>query len=444
MSSVDQLLAREFFGIKLGLDNIRTLVAALDHPELAYATVIIAGTNGKGSVTAMVECALRAAGHRTGRYTSPHLVRLEERFAIDGEPVATADLEAALTDVFAIEDACRADGRLAAPATLFELATATAFELFRRAKVEIAVIEVGLGGRFDATNVVSPRVAAITSIDFDHTRHLGRTLPEIAFEKAGVIKPGIPVVTGDLTTEVEAVMQRVADEQGATIVAAHEGVEVTGEITEGRAEITIATATREYGPLTLGLAGRHQIGNAIVAVRTLEELDALGLHVDAAAVQHGLASVRWRARLEHVRLASGQTLVLDAAHNPAGAAALASYLREVWPQGVVMVFGAMADKDIGGMLTALAPVARELIVTQAAGTRAAALDTLATAAQSYLPADRVRAILDPKAALDAALAAAPVVCVAGSIFLLGDLLPHVDALAGRSATPGSTRPGVTG
>ena len=432
MAAVDQLLAREFFGIKLGLDNMRALVAALDHPERAYRTTIVAGTNGKGSVTAMVDYALRAAGHRTARYTSPHLVRLEERFVIDGAEISSDQLEDAVAHVLSVEETCRANGTLAHPATFFELATAAAFELFRRAKVDIAVIEVGLGGRFDATNVVEPMAAAITSIDFDHTRHLGRTLPEIAFEKAGVIKPGIPVVTGDLTADAEAVVQRVCTEQGARLVPAHEGVETPGVVTDGRARLTIETATRTYGPLTIGLAGRHQIGNAVVAVRLLEELDTLGVHVTAEAVARGLETVRWRARLEHVRLADGRTLLLDAAHNPAGAAALASYLREVWPEGVVLVFGAMADKDIDGMLSALVPAAREIIVTQVEGGRAAALDALAAAARSHFTRpSSVRAIANPRHAIDTALAAGPAVCVAGSIFLLGGVLSHVDSLAAR-------------
>jgi dihydrofolate synthase/folylpolyglutamate synthase len=427
MSALDQLHAREFFGIKLGLENMRTLAAALGQPDRAYACVIVAGTNGKGSVTAMVDRALRAAGHRVGRYTSPHLVRLEERFAIDGESIDTATLEIVTADVLAADAAAQADGRLPAPATFFELTTAIALELFKRAGVSIAVLEVGLGGRFDATNIVTPVAAAITSIDLDHTRYLGNTLAEIAFEKAGVIKPGIPVVVGDLPVAAEIVIQRVADEQQATLVPAHEGVECTGEVVGGAAHLTIETPTRAYGPVTLALPGRHQIGNAVVAVRLLEELDTLGVHVSAEAVAIGLADVRWRGRLERVRVAGGRELVLDAAHNPAGAAALASYLREVWPGGVPIVFGVMADKDMERMLAELAPAASELIATTVAMPRAASLDAIAEAAARHLPG-RVRAIADPARAVDAALAAAPAACVAGSIFLLGALLPYVDTL----------------
>jgi dihydrofolate synthase/folylpolyglutamate synthase len=403
---------------------MRALMAALDHPDHAYDTVIIAGTNGKGSVTAMVDRALRAAGARVGRYTSPHLVRLEERFAIDGESVATDKLEAVTADVLAADTPGANTG---GQATFFELTTAIALELFRREGVGIAVLEVGLGGRFDATNIVTPRVAAITSIALDHMKHLGNTLAEIAFEKAGVIKPGIPVVVGDLPAEADAVIQRVADAQDAILVPAHEGVECKGEVTGGAAHLTIETPTRTYGPVTLALSGRHQIGNAVVAVRLLEELDTLGVQVSAEAVTTGLADVHWRGRLERVRVRGGRELVLDAAHNPAGAAALASYLREVWPGGVPIVFGVMADKDMDRMLAELAPAASELIATSVAMPRAASLEAIVEAAARYLPG-RVRAIADPPRAVEAALAAAPVVCVAGSIFLLGALLPYVDTL----------------
>jgi dihydrofolate synthase/folylpolyglutamate synthase len=427
MSALEQLHAREFFGIKLGLDNMRALAAALDHPDRAYASLIIAGTNGKGSVTAMIDRALRAAGQRVGRYTSPHLVRLEERFAIDGEPVDTATLETVTGEVLAAEARALATKDLAAPATFFELTTAIALALFRRARVDIAVLEVGLGGRFDATNIITPRVAAITSIAFDHMTHLGNTLGEIAFEKAGVIKPGIPVVVGDLQPEAEAVITRVATEQGATLVHAPEGVEVTGDIVDGAAHITIETPTRSYGPVMLALPGRHQIGNAVVAVRVLEELDTLGLHTSAADIATGLSEVHWRGRLERVRVRGGRDLLLDAAHNPAGAAALASYLREVWPGGVPIVFGVMADKDMDRMLAELAPAASEIIATSVAMPRAASLETIVTAAGRLLPG-RVRAIADPRRAVDAALVSAPAACVAGSIFLLGALLPYVETL----------------
>jgi dihydrofolate synthase/folylpolyglutamate synthase len=427
-SATAQLFARESFGIKLGLDNMLALAAAMDHPQRAYDTLHIAGTNGKGSVTAMLEQALHAAGCRSARYTSPHLVRLEERFVVAGAPLSAHSVEVAAADVLAAEAACRADGRLEAPATFFELTTMVAFELFRKAGVDIAVIEVGLGGRFDATNIIEPRAAAITSISLDHERHLGRTLGEIAFEKAGIIKPGIPVVVGDLPAEAEVVIQRIAEEQFATLIHAHEGVEVTGELDQGVGRLTIETQTRRYGPMRLALAGRHQIGNAIVVTRLLEALDSQGLHLSADAICTGIETVRWRGRLERIVLSDKRELLIDAAHNPAGAESLASYVRDVWPSGVPFVIGAMEDKDLDGILAALAPVASHFIVTRIDNPRAASLETLAAAAERHLPG-RVQAVASPREAMSRAWSEEhPAICVAGSIFLLGALLPYIDEL----------------
>src|SRR5688572_26401514 len=199
---------------------MRALVAELGHPERAFRSVHVAGTNGKGSVTAMVDAALRAAGHRSARYTSPHLVDLTERFAIDGRAVSGADLGAAAADVRdAIESLVR-DGTLEVRPTFFEATTAIAFELFKRAGVDVAVLEVGLGGRLDATNVVSPTLTAITSIAFDHQRYLGTTLREIAREKAGIIKPGVPVVVGMVPDDADAVIQQIARERGSELIRA--------------------------------------------------------------------------------------------------------------------------------------------------------------------------------------------------------------------------------
>src|SRR4029453_12526661 len=226
LTPLERLFALERFGIKLGLDNIRTLLGALDHPERAWPSIHIAGTNGKGSVAAMVERGLRAAGLKTGRYTSPHLDRIEERVAINGEPIDSATFATVTADVFAAVDRLLAGslpGRSLGGGrpTFFEVSPAIAFEIFRGAKVDVAVIEVGLGGRFDATNVLTPAITAITSIAFDHERHLGNTLSDIAFEKAGIAKPGVPLVIGRLPPEAAARIAKVAREVEAPIVDAH-------------------------------------------------------------------------------------------------------------------------------------------------------------------------------------------------------------------------------
>jgi dihydrofolate synthase/folylpolyglutamate synthase len=412
-ANLDYLFGLEQFGIKFGLENIRAIVDRLGHPERAYQTVHVAGTNGKGSVTAMVDAALRSAGRRSARYTSPHLVDLRERFFIDGAPVSAEALDAAIGDVRHQIDGLRQSGALAVQPTFFEVTTVIAFELFRRAAVDIAVVEVGLGGRLDATNVVSPTVTAITSIGLDHEQYLGSTLAGIAREKAGIIKPGVPVVIGPMTREALDVIEEIADERGAPVVRACDGVEWI----DGR----LRTPTRDYGPVELALRGDHQVANATVAVRLLEQLN-----VPAAAVVDGLARVVWPGRLDVVRFPDGREAILDAAHNPAGAAALASYLKTLSGDRPPLVFAVMRDKDIEGMLRELVPAIGALVVTRASTRRAAEPDALAERARALWPSLHIAAIPSPSAALDAAWRISPRIVVAGSIFLLGDVLRDLD------------------
>jgi dihydrofolate synthase/folylpolyglutamate synthase len=419
------LFARGHFGIKLGLDNIRALCGALGHPERGCPTVIVAGTNGKGSVAAMVSAALAAAGHRTGRYTSPHLVSIEERFAIDGRPATTAQVGAALERAFAAERALQREGRLTVNATFFELATAAAFDLFRAAAVDVSVLEVGLGGRFDATNVAEPVAGAITTIDLDHTAHLGTTLAEIAFEKAGVIKPGMTVVVGERKPVPRDVIGRVARERGARIVDARDGASADAEILAGRTFARLATPVRDYGRVALALGGRHQADNALVAVRLLEALPGHGIAVGAPEIVHALEHVEWPGRLQLVELSGGRAVLLDAAHNVAGAEKLAAYLREAWPARVPLVFGAMRDKDVRGMLAALGDSVSRVIFTAPPVERAMApRDLVEVAGAIGLPVP-VEAVPGVDAALDRAFGAATRIAAAGSIFLLGEILPRL-------------------
>ena len=429
MDELAYLFSLEQFGIKFGLDNIRAILARLGHPERTFRSVHIAGTNGKGSVTAMVETVLRCAGHRSARYTSPHLVDLTERFVIDGRAVDAGVMRAAARDVRDAIEALRADGTLQAAPTFFEATTALAFELFRRAAVEVAVIEVGLGGRLDSTNVIAPVVTAITSIDFDHQQYLGSTLDAIAAEKAGIIKAGVPVVVGDLRPEAMAAIGAVARERQASIVPAREGVTM-GPATSGPASANtfdLRTPARDYGTLTLSLRGEHQVANAIVAVRLLEQLDQRGVPVPAGAIREGLARVSWPGRLDHRSLPGGRELILDAAHNPAGAAALASYLRNIGGQRPLLVFGAMRDKDVHGMLSALLPTVSRMIVTRASNSRSADPETLAAEARTIAPSLHIDVVPTPADAVSAAWSASSRVVVAGSIFLLGDVFAEIGA-----------------
>ena len=410
--------------MKFGLENMARICEALDHPERAFRSVIVAGTNGKGSVTAMTSAALHAAGYRSARYTLPHLERVEERFVIGEREVAPADLEVVASAVQATIERLVADGVLEALPTFFECATAMAFELFRRASVEVAVIEVGLGGRLDATNVISPMAAVITSIDFDHQDLLGETLESIAREKAGVIKPGIPVIVGPVAPGARGVIEAACRDREARYVSAVDRVRLpasTSLAADGRTTVSFEAGEHRLGPVTLALRGRHQVVNAALAVCLLSELAGIGLRIDDAAIRAGLTSVRWPGRLERVSW-RGCDVLLDAAHNPAGARALAGYLRETGWTDVTLVAGVMRDKDATGMLTALLPCCAALVCTTPPSPRALAAEALATLA-SHLPMapPHVVAVPDPAAALAYACSAGARIVAAGSIFLLGPL-----------------------
>lgn len=405
MDPIDFLFSLERLGMKFGLENMAALCAALGHPERAFRSVHIAGTNGKGSVTVMVETALRAAGRRVARYTSPHLVHLEERFVIDGREVTVTELRDALAEVQRAVESLMQSGTLNAFPTFFESATAAAFVLFRRARVEIAVIEVGLGGRLDATNVVSPVVTAITSIDFDHQAQLGDSLTSIAREKAGIVKPAIPLVCGPVPLEARAAIDEICAERRAPVV------HVTGML----------LAERGMSSLKLALPGRHQRDNAAVAVAVLDELSRQGAHVPEAAIRTGLTGASWPARLERTSY-RGRDVLLDAAHNPAGARALASYLEDIGWTRVTLLFGAMRDKDAAGMLRPVAPLCAHIVCTTAPTARAATAADLAAHARAVMPPGvPVDQIDDPSAALEHAWTAGNPIVAAGSIFLIGPL-----------------------
>ncbi len=424
---LDYVFSLEKLGIKFGLHNIGVLCEALGHPEHAYQSVIVAGTNGKGSVTAMVETALHAAGLATARYTSPHLIRLEERFVINGRPVEPQRLREAAALMPAVVARLRERDDLHAEPTFFEVTTAIAFELFRRARVDIAVLEVGMGGRFDATSIAPAKAAAITGIDLDHERYLGGTLAQIAFEKAGVIKPGMPVVVGEEKPEPLAVITEACQSRNARLVKAGDGVRTETRLIDGRTELRLETPRRRYPSVLLALRGRHQVRNAVVAVRLLEELERLGQPVTERAVVAGLTEVSWRGRLDLMITPRGPVL-FDGAHNPAGATVLAAYLDEVYPAGLPMVFGAMADKDVASMLRILMPRAIRLVVTRPRTPRAQSAERLAAAAAG-IGGVEVEAVEPAIDALGRAHDFGSPVLVAGSIFLIGDLMADLGASA---------------
>ncbi len=415
----DYLFGLAQVGIKFGLDNITAIVEGLGRPDRAYRTIHVAGTNGKGSVTAVVDLALAADGHRSARYTSPHLVDLTERFAVGGRPVDRDELGAVISRVREVIEDLLANGGLEAQPTFFEVTTAAAFELFRRREVEVAVIEVGLGGRLDATNVITPAVSAITSIGLDHQQYLGSSIESIAFEKASIAKRGVPLVIGLVSPEARQIIVDTALARGAQPLFAADGVALERV---GPQQIRLRTPAHDYGALTLGLAGDHQVDNALVAVRVLETLEGRGLRVAPAAIAQGVSNVVWPGRLDLRRLPGGRELLMDAAHNEDGARALASHLSARAMPPMPLVFGAMRDKDVETMLQLLAPHASVVVLTRASNPRSADPNDLAAVLHAFRPSLPVEIAAGPAQALDAAWRHGPRIVVAGSIFLLGDIL----------------------
>lgn len=420
MTDREYLFSLEQIGIKLGLRQIRRLLGALDCPDLAYRTIVVAGTNGKGSVTAMLERGLRAAGHRTGRYISPHLVDIEERVAIDGVAIDAGTFDRLARRVRAAATA------LPHPPSFFEATTALALEAFREAHVDVAVLEVGLGGRLDATNAVTPMLSVITQIDLDHQQYLGDTIEAIAAEKAGIIKPGITTVLGANGEAAREIIRRTAEERGAPLIYAPDGVEAAATLTAaGLTELSLRTPVGVWPPVALGLRGRHQIDNAVTATRALETLDLMGLiSVPAVARQTALEKVLWPARLEMRHWRHGGeavSVLIDGAHNPAGARALAAYLAEAFGRPLPVVLGAMSDKDLDGVLSALAPAASAMIFTAAASARAARPEHLRDRLAALAPALSAQIAATPYDALVAAARLGAPVVVAGSLYLAGEV-----------------------
>jgi dihydrofolate synthase / folylpolyglutamate synthase len=410
------LMRRQRFGVRLGLDRMQDLLGALGHPERTFRSVLVAGTNGKGSTAAVLAATLVADGAHVGLTTSPHLRKLAERVVVDGAPVGDAALAGALQRVRGAAE------RLGA--TFFEVVTAAALLLFAEAGVDTGVLEVGMGGRFDATNVADPVLSLITGVALDHTAVLGDTVARIAHEKAGVLRPGRPAWTG---AEGEALrcLRSEAEAMGASLRALEGEVEV--QVTDRGWDGLELALTGPDGDLVVStpLVGRHQARNVALAL-----VGAMTMGVSASAAVQGAAAVRWPGRLERIPY-RGRVLVLDGAHNPDAARALAVALESLEGSVPVLVLGVSADKDVAGVADALAGVAEHLIATRAsASPRALAPAALARAAGAS------EAIEDVGEALERACRRAGpggTIVVAGSLFLVGE----VRALAlGEAAEPG--------
>jgi dihydrofolate synthase / folylpolyglutamate synthase len=433
----------------LKLDRMRALLRLLGEPQERLRVVHIAGSKGKGSTAAMLASVLRHAGYRTGLFTSPHLSRVEERIQVDGEPISADELTSVLGDV---ADAVRKLDLAAAPAfvdvaswanrgraqapeppapvTFFEVGTAAGFLHFLRRRVDVAVVEVGLGGRFDSTNVCQPLVALITSISLDHVQQLGDRLASIAMEKAGIVKPGRPAVSGATALEAREVIEQICRERhaplrqlGVDFRYSYEPGKVTAEGTRP-ARVQVFTDRRAWPLLELGLLGEHQAANAAVAVTCLEHLRAAGWAITDRAVADGLARVSWPARLEVLQ--RRPLVVLDCAHNAASAQALVEALRQSFPPvRRLLIFAVSSDKDVAAMFRILGPHFRHVFLTRYNSTRSVPPDDLAALLRQTTDLPHTVCPTAAEAWQAARVLAGPkdLVCVAGSVFLAGEMRP---------------------
>ncbi|MBM63949.1 MAG: hypothetical protein CL484_13465 [Acidobacteria bacterium] len=421
---LDELARLERFGIKPGLATIRCLTEALNRPQTAYQSIIVAGSNGKGSVVAMVDQALRSAGYRVGRYTSPHLTSLTERFVVDGKQIQYRELKTGAQQLFSKVDRLLREGSLSQPPTFFEATTAIALSWFRKTRVDLALLEVGLGGRFDATNIVTPVAGVITPIALEHCQYLGTTIEAIAHEKAGIIKPGMIVVTTETTPKVIEIFKQACSKNGARLVQANIGTSVSRTSPNDPQVIKVTTPSHTYPPFKMNLAGSHQISNGIGAIRLLEELADIGIPVSTNAVANGLSTAVWPGRLEWMHVEGRGKVLLDAAHNPAAASALAEYLGGNFPKGLPLVLAVMNDKDLNGVVKHLAPFATHFICTKPDNPRAIPADALARQIREIPGTTSVTSCQDPKQALETAWNHSQTVCATGSIFLVGEILTN--------------------
>ncbi len=364
-------LGNEIKTAKFGLERISAVLEALGRPQDRLRIVHVAGTNGKGSACAMIEAALRAAGARTGLFTSPHLAEPTERIRISGEPVSAERFAAAFDHVHKTVEELLSKGALDYHTTYFETVTAMAFLIFAEERVNWTVLEVGLGGRLDATNVVTPELSVITPIDFDHEQYLGRSIEAIAGEKAGIIKRGVPVVFSRQREEAGRVLrERAAELQAPMIESSSWLIEKLELAREGSRFQLAEPRTRERLNIECPLAGEHQVENAVTAVTALHALGIPGDRVEA-----GIASTRWPGRLE--RVSGNPEFVLDGAHNPAGARSLAAYIDRFYAgERVRLIYGAMRDKALAEIAGILFPRAAEVIVTAPHQARAVHPETL--------------------------------------------------------------------
>jgi len=400
------------FGSKFGLERIKEVLRLLGNPQDDFKSVHLAGTNGKGSVTEMVSSILQEAGFRTGRYTSPHLDDFRERIEVDGAPITKEELNSLVERTKPLIPAVE---KKASHPTFFEVTTAIAFKYFSERKVDYAVVEVGLGGRLDATNVIAPEMSIITNIGLEHTDILGKTIGAIAHEKGGIIKPGIPVVTAERKREALEVFENICRERGAELILVYKNAVIRNV----RCDLTgcafnLRTKVRNYDKLKVPLLGEHQIENAALSVLAAEQLG-----IEEKYIRSGLQKAKWPGRLEIIQ--KKPLLVMDSAHNPPAMRILRNSLKLFRYDKLILVIGVMKDKTIGDILREIAPAADYIIINKPNLERAAQPEVIMNEAKKY--GKQVKIVEDVKASVKYAKSLAgkkDMVLVTGSIYMLSE------------------------
>jgi dihydrofolate synthase/folylpolyglutamate synthase len=416
-------LGHETLAIKLGLTNTERLLEALGSPQRSFPSVQIAGTNGKGSTAVMLEAVARAAGIKIGLYTSPHLVQITERIRINGQEISREDFAHLTQRVRVSAEALLDEGKLESPLTFFEHLTAIALLAFSEARVQLAILETGLGGRLDATTVAQAEIVALTPIALDHQEYLGETLSEIAAEKAAIIRPGVRAVVAPQAPEaLDRILKRCADCGVWPSLDACE-VKMLGADESGRVRATFRTSEGSYDNVLLGLRGRHQTTNAALAIALAEALRERGFSIPREAIIAGLETSVHPGRLE-LYDEQQPAILFDGAHNAAGARALRDFLDEFIKEPITLLFGAMRDKDLTAIAATVFPIAQHLVLTEPSNPRAATLETLARLVPHGFDSSRITLAPSAREALSAARAQTPpggIICVTGSLYLIGEV-----------------------
>ncbi len=416
-------LGHETVAIKLGLTNTERLLKALSQPQNDFPAVQIAGTNGKGSTAIVLERICRASGIKTGLYTSPHLISITERIRTSGLEITSPEFARLITLVGNAARRLLEEGELPALPTFFEHVTAAALVAFSEARAQLAILETGLGGRLDATTAALARTVAITPVALDHQEYLGQTIPEIAAEKAAIIRPGVEaIIAPQPPRALEVILRRCEENMVAPHLVDDRQVSVINADASGRLRITLKTGADCYENVRVGLRGRHQLTNVAVAVTVAEALRAEGFQIPRAAVIEGIESAEHLGRLELWE--EQPSLLFDGAHNAAGAQALRAYLNEFVHVPITLIFGAMRDKALDEMAAALFPAASRLIFTEPSNPRAATPEEIERAVPPGIESSRITLEPSTANALRIARAATPpngLILITGSLYLVGEI-----------------------